>query len=49
MLKSTQGKQYSSGNQKNIIQGQRLDIENRNIQQRTKAKYKAMQNNGNNY
>ena len=34
-LKSNQGNQDSSGNQKNVIQGQRPDIENRHTQQRT--------------
>ena len=33
--KSNQGYQDSSGNQKNIIQGQRPDTENRQTQQRT--------------
>ena len=34
-LKSDQGSQDSSGNQKNVIQGQRQDMENRHTQQRT--------------
>ena len=33
--KSNQGNQYSSSNQKNVIQGQRPDKENRHTQQRT--------------
>ena len=36
-LKSKQGNQDSSGNQHNVIQGQRPDIENRQIQQRTQS------------
>ena len=32
-----QGNQYSSANKKNVIEGQRLDIENRHTQQRTKS------------
>ena len=35
VLRSNQGNQNSSGNQKNVIQGQRPDIENRQTQQRT--------------
>ena len=34
-FKSNQGNQDSSGNQKNVIQGQRSDMENRQKQQRT--------------
>ena len=33
--KSNQGNQGYSGNQKNVFQGQRLDMENRHKQQRT--------------
>ena len=35
MYKSNQGNQGYSGNQKNAIQGQRPDMENRHTQQRT--------------
>ena len=35
-IKSNQGNQSFSGNQKNGIQGQRPDMENRHTQQRTK-------------
>ena len=35
MFKSNQGNQDSSGNQNNVIQGQRPDMENRQRQQRT--------------
>ena len=35
ILKINQGKQDSSGNQKNVIQRQRPDMENRQTQQRT--------------
>ena len=35
MSKSNQGNQDNSGNQKNAIQGQRQDMENRHTQQRT--------------
>ena len=34
MLKSNQGNQSYSGYQKNVIQGQRPDMENRQTQQR---------------
>ena len=34
-LKRNQGNHGYSGNQKNVIQGQRPDIENRHTQQRT--------------
>ena len=34
-IKSNQGNQGYSGNQKNVIQRQRPDIENRHTQQRT--------------
>ena len=34
-FKSNQGNQGYSGNQKNVIQGQRPDTENRHTQQRT--------------
>ena len=33
-IKSNQGNQDSRGNQKNVIQGQRLDMENKQTQQR---------------
>ena len=36
-LESNQGNQCSSGNQKNITQGQRPDMENRHTQQRTQS------------
>ena len=35
ILKSNQGNQGYSGNQKNAIHGQRPDMENRHTQQRT--------------
>ena len=35
MSKSNQGNQGYSGNQKNAIQGQRPDMENKHTQQRT--------------
>ena len=35
MFKSNQGNQGYSGNQKNVIQGQRPEMENRHSQQRT--------------
>ena len=35
MYKNNQGNQDSSGNQKNVIHGQKPDIENRHTQQRT--------------
>ena len=35
ILKSNQGNQDSSGNKKNVIQGERPDMENTHTQQRT--------------
>ena len=35
MQKNNQGNQCYSGNQKNVIEGQRPDMENRHKQQRT--------------
>ena len=43
-LKNNQGNQDSSGNQENVIVGQRPDMKNRHIQQRTlNVTYKEIQ------
>ena len=41
VFKSYQGNQDYSGNQKNVIKGQRSDMENRHTQQRTYRKLKS--------